>query len=63
MKNGAIANGNARELALIYDSPFFILQGECDRHPEKEEEAKKELRNHVEFFFSVFSPQTKLEEI
>lgn len=63
MKNGAIANGNARELALIYDSPFFILLGECDRHPEKEEEAKKELRNHVEFFFSVFSPQTKLEEI
>ena len=63
MKNGAIPNGNARESALIYDSPFFILLGECARHPEKEEEAKKELRNHVEFFFSVFSPQTKLEEI
>ena len=41
IKNGAISNGNARELALIYDSPFFILLGECDRHPEKEEEAKK----------------------
>ena len=63
INNGTISNGNARELALIYDSPFFILLGECDRHPEKEEEAKIELRNHVEFFFSMFSPKTKLEKV
>lgn len=59
MEKGLLANMDERELALIYDSPFILLLGECDRHPEKEEEAKEELRKHTSFFFSLFSP-TKL---
>ena len=42
MEKGLLAKTDPRELAIIYDSPFFMLLEECDRHPEKEEEAKKQ---------------------
>lgn len=55
MEKGVIKEGSAREYALIYDAPFFLLLSECDRHPEKEEEAKEALREHALFFFNMVS--------
>ena len=55
MEKGVIKEGSAREYALLYDAPFFLLLSECDRHPEKEEEAKEALREHALFFFNMVS--------
>ena len=42
-------------LAMMYDSPILVWLGECDRHPEKEEEAKKALKTHAECFYALVS--------
>ena len=43
------------EAALLYDATFLLLLSECDRHPEKEEEAKKALKTHAECFYALVS--------
>lgn len=40
-------------LAMMYDSPLIVLIGECDRHPDREEEFKKKLEAHVRVFFRL----------
>ncbi|MGN1189306.1 MAG: TetR/AcrR family transcriptional regulator [Candidatus Ornithospirochaeta sp.] len=55
MDKGLLKRGNPKEMALLYDAPFILLLGECDRHPEKEEEAKITLKEHAEYFFNLFS--------
>ena len=41
-------------LAMMYDAPILVLLGECDRHPEKEEECMKKLEAHVRLFYKTF---------
>lgn len=51
---GVLANENPDTLAMIYDAPILVWLGECDRHPEKEEECMKELESHVRLFYKTF---------
>lgn len=62
MERGAMVSLDPRETALLYDSPYFLLLEECFRHPEKEEEAKKALREHAKTFFNLVAPKYKEEE-
>ena len=49
-------------LAMLYDAPVFTALGECDRHPEREEELTRQLEAHVRLFVRTFGlPQTKRE--
>ena len=41
-------------LAMMYDSPILVWLGECDRHPEKEEEGMKALELQVRLFYKTF---------
>ena len=41
-------------LAMMYDSPILILLGECDRHPEQEQEIMGTLEAHVRLFYQTF---------
>ena len=57
--DGVLAKEDPRILAMMYDAPILIVLGECDRHPEKEEECKKELEAHVRLFFKTFNRNKK----
>ena len=37
---GVLEQTDPGTLAMMYDAPIFVWLGECDRHPEKEEECK-----------------------
>ena len=58
MDKGAIKKCDAEAAAMMYGSVITVLIEECDRHPEKEEEAKKRLRRHVRLFYSLLSNNT-----
>ena len=51
---GVLAAEDPGILAMLYDSPILILLGECDRHPEKEEQYMNELEKHVRLFYKTF---------
>lgn len=51
---GVLAAEDPGILAMMYDSPILILLGECDRHPEKEEQYMNELEKHVRLFYKTF---------
>lgn len=51
---GVLAAEDPGILAMMYDSPILILLGECDRHPEKEEQYMNELDKHVRLFYKTF---------
>ena len=55
MEKGLMKKMDPGEAALLYDAPFLLLLSECDRHPEKEEEAKKALKTHAECFYALVS--------
>ena len=40
--------------AMMYASPILILLGECDRHPEKEQQIMGTLEDHVRLFYQTF---------
>ena len=46
-------------LAMMYDAPILVMLGECDRHPEKEEEYMKKLEAHVRLFYKTFNRNEK----
>lgn len=52
---GVLVNEDPIILAMMYDAPILVLLGECDRHPEKEEECMKKLEAHVRLFYKTFS--------
>ena len=52
---GVLASEDPVILAMMYDAPILVLLGECDRHPEKEEECLKALEAHVRLFYKIFS--------
>lgn len=50
-------------LAMLYDAPVFTALGECDRHPEREEELTRQLEAHVRLFVRTFGiPQERRPE-
>lgn len=56
---GVLAKEDPGILAMMYDSPILVLLGECDRHPEKEEECMKKLEAHVRLFYKTFNCNQK----
>ena len=52
---GVLADEDPGILAMMYDAPILVLLGECDRHPEKEEEYMKTLEAHVRLFYKTFT--------
>ena len=52
---GVLAEEDPGILAMMYDAPILVLLGECDRHPEKEEECMKKLEAHVRLFYKTFN--------
>ena len=54
---GVIRREDPELLALMYDAPILLLLGECDRHPEKEQEIMDTLEGHVRLFYRLFSKQ------
>lgn len=57
IKNGVLKTADANALALMYVSPVLTLISICDRQPEKEEEALKILKNHVQLFYKTYNNQ------
>ena len=51
---GVMVDEDPNLLAMMYDSPILILLGECDRHPEKEQEIMDTLERHVRLFYQLF---------
>lgn len=51
---GVLRDEDPQVLALIYDAPILLLLGECDRHPEMEEEAMRQLEAHVRLFYRTY---------
>ncbi|MDI9241294.1 TetR/AcrR family transcriptional regulator [Fusibacillus kribbianus] len=56
---GVLAEEDPCILAMMYDAPILVLLGECDRHPEKEEECRKKLEAHVRLFYRTFNSRRK----
>ena len=52
---GVLVEEDPGILAMMYDAPILVLLGECDRHPEKEEECMKKLEAHVRLFYKTFN--------
>ncbi|MCI7099724.1 MAG: TetR/AcrR family transcriptional regulator [Lachnospiraceae bacterium] len=52
--DGVLEDEDPVILAMLYDAPILVLLGECDRHPEKEEEYMKTLESHVRLFYKTF---------
>ena len=55
--SGVMPKKEASTLAVMYGSPFLVLIGECDRHPDKEEECMKALEAHVRLFYSLIKSE------
>ena len=51
---GVMRRESPELLALMYDAPILILLGECDRHPEKEQQIMGTLEDHVRLFYQTF---------
>lgn len=51
---GVLRDEDPQVLALIYDAPILLLLGECDRHPEMEEEVMRQLEAHVRLFYRTY---------
>ena len=51
---GVMVDEDPDLLAMMYDSPILILLGECDRHPEKEQQIMGTLEDHVRLFYQTF---------
>ena len=51
---GVMRGEDPELLALMYDAPILVLLGECDRHPEKEQEVMDTLERHVRLFYRLF---------
>ena len=45
----------------MYDAPILLLLGECDRHPDREQEIMDTLEKHVRLFYRLFSEQPSEE--
>ncbi|MCI6011400.1 MAG: TetR/AcrR family transcriptional regulator [Firmicutes bacterium] len=52
---GVLAEEDPGVLAMMYDAPILVLLGECDRHPEKEDECMQTLEAHVRLFYKTFN--------
>ncbi len=52
---GVLAKEDPGVLAMMYDAPILVLLGECDRHPEKEDECMQTLEAHVRLFYKTFN--------
>ena len=59
---GVLAEEDPGVLAMMYDAPILVLLGECDRHPEKEEEYMKIAEAHVRLFYKTFRRNQPKEE-
>ena len=51
---GVMVDEDPDLLAMMYDSPILILLGECDRHPEKEQQIMGTPEDHVRLFYQTF---------
>lgn len=54
---GIITGEDPSTLAIMYGSPILVFIGECDRHPEKEEECIKAIEAHVKLFYKLFKKE------
>ena len=54
---GVMRSEDPEQLALMYDAPILLLLGECDRHPDREQEIMDTLEKHVRLFYRLFSKQ------
>ena len=62
MDAGFLRREDPALLAMLYDAPVFVALGECDRHPEREEELTRQLEAHARLFFRTFGlPQAPQE--
>ena len=52
---GALEDEDPVIIAMMYDAPILVMLGECDRHPEKEEEYMEKLEAHVRLFYKTFN--------
>ena len=51
---GVLRDADPGLLAMMYDCPILVLLGECDRHPEREQEIMGVLERHVRLFYQTF---------
>ena len=51
---GVMVDEDPDLLAMMYDSPILILLGECDRHPEKEQQIMGTPEDHARLFYQTF---------
>ena len=58
---GVMRREDPEQLALMYDAPILLLLGECDRHPDREQEIMDTLEKHVRLFYRLFSEQPSEE--
>ena len=56
---GVLVDEDPVILAMMYDAPILVMLGECDRHPEKEEEYMRKLEAHVRLFYKTFNRNRK----
>lgn len=54
---GVLKGENTHSMALQYVSPVLLLLSICDRQPEFEEKAMKEIENHVRQFQAVYKKE------
>ena len=51
---GVMRSEDPEQLALMYDAPILLLLGECDRHPDREQEIMDTLEKHVRLFYRLY---------
>lgn len=59
MEDGILIDGDARSMAWQYVAPVQILLSVCDRQPERESEVKKELKAHIQQFYSIYQNEKR----
>jgi len=52
---GVMRDEDPAQLAMMYGAPIIMQIGNCDRHPDREEEYMEALEKHIRLFFRTFS--------
>lgn len=62
IQQGALRAADPRAIAWQYVSPILVLLSVCDRQPEREGEAMREMEAHIRQFYAIYQPQTPQHE-
>ncbi len=54
MERGVMKKGDVHSMALQYVCPILVMLSICDRQPEQEEEAMKQIEAHIRQFMMSY---------